>query len=231
MHFKGATSRGERQGERSVALAFERHQLMTQVDTPFRQAAGNSQWQLLVSAHNFAASLHRPGSTRTPGKVSRAKHVDQVERTLLVCIQAVETATGSIQQVTYRRIVPTLDILLDPLIHAQVVEPEPRLGKVVVGRGETSLLHLLLQERSERLEVPGQFFRAVIAIEEIHDAVCSSPPQVDSLEAEALDQLVEGLMVAVDEFAAPLADHAVGPGGGIGVHATADAVGRFVDIA
>src|SRR6266516_2643710 len=115
MHFKGATSRGEHQGERSVALAFERHQLMTQVDTPFRQAAGNSQWQLLVPIHDFATSLHRPGSTRTPGKVSRAKHVDQVERTLL-----------------------------DPLIHAQVVEPEPRLGKVVVGRGEASLLHLLL---------------------------------------------------------------------------------------
>src|SRR5258706_16453703 len=100
-----------------------------------------------------------------------------------------------------------------------MVEPEPRLGKAGVGRGETSLLHLLLQERSERLEVVGQFFRAVIAIEEIHEAlctVCSSPPQVDGAEAETLNQLVEGLMVAVDEFTAPLADHPVRPGGGIG---------------
>src|SRR5438067_10585497 len=113
-----------------------------------------------------------------------------------------------------------------------MVELEPRLGKAGVGCGETSLLHLLLQERSERLEVPGEFFRAVIAIEEIEDAlcpICSCPPQVDGVEAKALDQLVYGLMVAVDEFTAPLAHHPVRPGGGIGVHATADAVGRFVD--
>src|SRR6266852_2032754 len=115
-----------------------------------------------------------------------------------------------------------------------MVEPVPRLGKAGVGRGKTSLLQLLLQKRSERLEVPGQFFRAVIAIEEIHDVLCpvrSSPPQVDGVEAEALDQLMDGLMVAVDEFTAPLAYHTVRPGGGIGVHATADAVGRFIDTA
>src|SRR5258708_37661921 len=200
MHFRGANSSGERQSGRRVALSFERHQLMAQVDTTFRQAAGNSQRQLLVPTHNFAVSLQRPGRVRTPRQVSRAKHVDQVERTLLTCIQAVETGTGSIQQVTHWRRVPTLDKLLDPIIHAQMVEPEPRLGKAGVGRGETSLLHLLLQERSERLEVPSQFFRAVIAIEEIHDAlcrVCSSPLQVDGVEAEALDKLVDGLMVAV----------------------------------
>src|SRR5205807_9505496 len=150
--------------------------------------------------------------------------------TLLVRLQAIETGTGSIQQVTYWRMVPTLDILLNPLRHAQVVELEPRLGKVGVRRGKTSLLHLLLQGRSERLEVSGQFFRAVVAVEEIHEIlcpVCSCPRQVNGLEAEAFDQLVDGLMGAVDEFTASLADHSVGPGGGIGVYATADAVGRF----
>src|SRR5260221_11592228 len=116
MHFRGATSSGERQGERSVALSFERHQLMAQVDTTFRQAAGNSQRQLLVPTHNFAVSLQRAGRGRTPRQVSRAKHVDQVERTLLACIQAEVTCTGSIQQVTYRRIVPTPDKPLDPTI-------------------------------------------------------------------------------------------------------------------
>ncbi len=114
-----------------------------------------------------------------------------------------------------------------------MVEPEPLLGKTGVGRGKTRLLQLLLQERSERLEVPGQFFHTVIAIGEIQDVLCpvrSSPPQVDGVEAEALDQLVDGVMVAVDEFTAPLANHIVRPGG-IGVHATADAVGRFIDAA
>src|SRR5207248_5514606 len=111
---------------------------------------------------------------------------------------------------------------------------EPRLGKAGVGRGETSLPHLVLQKRSERLEVSSQFFRAVIAVEEIHDVwrpVCPSPPQVDGFETEALDQLVYRLMVAVDEFTAPLADHPICPGRSIRVHATTNAVGRFVDTA
>src|SRR5690242_12632670 len=38
-------------------------------------------------------------------------------------------------------------------------------------------------------------------------------------------------MVAVDEFTAPLAHETIGPRGGIGMHATADAVGRFIDAA
>src|SRR2546423_4224406 len=170
---------------------------MAHVDTPLGQTAGDSQRQLLVAAHDFAASLHGPGRGRIPRRVSRAKEVDQVERTLLACIQTVETSTGSIQQMTHRRLVPTLDILLDPVRHAQMVEPEALLGKVGVGRGETNLLQLLPQERSERLEVPGQFFRTVKAIEEIHEAlwmVGFSPPQVDGCEAEALDELVDGRM-------------------------------------
>src|SRR5712692_10679612 len=125
---------------------------MTQVDTPFRQTAGNSQRQLLVPTHDFAASLQRPGSGRTPRRDWRAKHVDQVERTLLACIQAEVTSTGIIQQVTHRRIVPTLNVLLNPIIHAQMVEPETCLGKESVGRGKASLLHLLLQERCECLD-------------------------------------------------------------------------------
>src|SRR2546430_691805 len=136
MHFRGANSSSECQGERSVALSFERHQLMAQVYTPIRQTAGNSQRQLLVPSRDFAASLHRSGDGRIPGRVLRAKQVDQVERTLLSCIQAEVTreqsslnlvylfertllsciqaevtSTGVIQQMTYRRIVSALDIL------------------------------------------------------------------------------------------------------------------------
>ncbi len=36
-------------------------------------------------------------------------------------------------------------------------------------------------------------------------------------------------MIAIDEFAARLADHATRPGSGVGVHAPADAVGGFVN--
>src|SRR5438105_1648638 len=102
---------------------------MARGDTPLRQTAGKSQRQLLVPTHDSAASLHRPGNGRTLRRVSQAKQVDQVESTLLTCIQAIETGTGSIQQMTHRCIVSTLDIPLYPVIHAQMVEPEPLLGK------------------------------------------------------------------------------------------------------
>src|SRR5258708_23773234 len=70
------------------------------------------------------------------------------------------------------------------------------------------------------------------AIEEIQGVLCAarfSLSQVDGAEAEALDKLMEGVVVVVDEFAAPLAHRPIPPGQGIGVHATADAVRRFVD--
>ena len=165
---------------------------------------------------------------------SRAEQREQVKRTLLARIQAEVPATAVLQQPAQRPVVSTFDVLLNPIIHTQIVEPVRRLRIVSVGRGEVDLLRLLLQERSEYLEIPRQFFRAIIAIEEIHDALHRVPPyprQVDGSEAEALDQLVQGLMVAVDELAAPLADHTILPGDGIGVHATADAVGRFIDAA
>ncbi len=59
--------------------------------------------------------------------------------------------------------------------------------------------------------------------------VSSSASQVTGAKAETLDQLVYGFMPSVNEFPTPLADHPIRPGQGIRVHATADAMGRFVD--
>src|SRR5260221_11216181 len=201
MHFRGATSSGERQGERSVALSFERHQLMAQVDTTFRQTAGNSQRQLLVPTHDFPASLRRLENGRTPRRDSRAEQREQVKRTLLARIQAEVPATAALQQPAQRPVVSTFDVLLNPVIHTQIVKPVRRLRIVSVGRWEVDLLRLLLQERSEYLEIPRQFFRTIIAIKEIHNAWHRFPPcqrQFNGSDSKALDQLAQGLMVAVE---------------------------------
>ena len=127
-----------------------------------------------------------------------------------------------------------LDVLLDPVIHAQMVEPIASLSKARMGRGETGILHVLSQGRSERRKVSVLFFRAVIAVAEIHDPLrllCSTLLQVNSLEAETLNKGMYGVMVAINKFTAPLADHAIGPRRGIGVHATTDAVRRLVEAA
>src|SRR6266571_9340887 len=114
------------------------------MDTPLRQTAGKSQRQLLIASHNLAACLYRPGSDRTPRRVWRAKQVHQIESTLLTAIQTVETATGRIQQMTHWHIVPTLDILLNPLIRTQMIEPHPFWGRVRIGRREPRFLELLV---------------------------------------------------------------------------------------
>src|SRR5712692_4570470 len=129
---------------------------------------------------------------------------------------------------------PTLHILFDPIIRAQVVESVGGLGKVAVGGGETGRLHLRLQDAGEFLEVSGQLFRAVVAIEEIHHGlrpVSSAPCQADGLEAEALDELQYSFVIVINEFAAPFGDHAIAPAGRIGVHSTADAIGSFIEAA
>src|SRR5579863_9529971 len=129
-------------------------------------------------------------------------------------------------------IMSTLDVPLDPIIDAQVIEPVPSLRKVSVSHRNAHLLRLLLQERSERLEVPRQLILAVIAVTEIHEVlrdVSSCPPHRKGLEAETLYQLVKRLMVAIDELAAPLADHTIRPGGSIRMHPTADTIGCLVD--
>ena len=93
---------------------------------------------------------------------------------------------------------------------------------------------LLLQGGGERLEVPGQLFRCIVAIAEIHDAlrpICSSLAQVNGLESKALDELVYSLVIAVDEFTAPFAGYPISPGRCIRVHTTTNAVGRFIDAA
>src|SRR5260370_14590651 len=143
MYFQGATSSSKCQGERSITRSFKRHQLVAQMDTPFRQTAGKSQRQLLVASHNLAAGLHRPGSDRTPHLVWRAKQVHQIESTLLTGIQTVETATGSLQQMTHWHIMTALDILLNPLIHTKMIEPRPFRGTVRIARRETRFLELL----------------------------------------------------------------------------------------
>src|SRR5258708_28579820 len=176
--------------------------------------------------------MHCPGSGRAAQQVPRTEHRDQIERTLLARIQAEVTGTGILQQVAQWPIVSTRDVLFDPIVRAQMIEPVSRLCRVSIGRWKADLLHLLLQERSERLEIPDQFFCTVIAVREIHHSlrtVSSCPPQINGLEAEALDPLAEGLMVAVDEFPTPLAAHPIRPGHHIRVHATADAMGCFVD--
>ena len=116
---------------------------MVQMNTFLRQAACNGPRELLVPTHNFAASLHRP-------RIflfflgPQAKHVDQVERTLHGRIQPEVARASEIQKMAQRHIMPALDVLLDPIINAQVVEPVAGLGKVRMGRGKTGLLHLRL---------------------------------------------------------------------------------------
>src|SRR5579872_3834004 len=102
-----------------------------------RQAASNCERQLLAPARDFAAPLQGLGSTR---RFTRAKHRNQIERSLLSAIEAKVSCTGIVQHMSQWPGMPAFDVLLDPVIDAHMIEPVARLGKVSVGGGKTDLL-------------------------------------------------------------------------------------------
>ena len=122
---------------------------------------------------------------------------------------------------------PTLHVLFDPVIGAQMVKPITRFCIAGMCRWETRFLNLLLQNRIDRFKASPHFLRIVISIEEIHDGLrliwyCS--PQVDSFEFKALDQAQECVVIIINKFTAQFTHHAIRPDGGIRMHAPANMV-------
>src|SRR5437660_1295835 len=91
-------------------------------------------------------------------------------------------------------VVSALHVLLDPIVHTQVVEPVAGLGIVRMSRRKSDLPRLRLQDAGKLLKTSGQLYRFIIAVEEIHHAlhpIKTSLAKVDGLEVEALDKLPE----------------------------------------
>src|SRR5207247_3912831 len=114
------------------------------------------------------------------------------ERALHSRLQPKVTSACAVQHAARWSIVPTLHVLLNPVIGTQVVKPVSRLSKVGISSWKSRFLNLLLQDRIDRLKASPKFFRVIIAVEEIHNGLCPVwyfPPQVNSLEPESLDQM------------------------------------------
>src|SRR4029079_19706535 len=88
---------------------------------------------------------------------AKAKLVDEVQCALLSSLKPVDSPAGGVEVAPDRPRMPSRDILLDPAIRAQVVQPIPLLSKLSIRRRVARRLILLVQLRSERCEVLGEF--------------------------------------------------------------------------
>jgi len=124
------------------------------------------------------------------------------------------------------------NIVFDPLIETHLVEHLASGGICVVERGKRRGLDLLAQRLVDGREVAVRLARGVISVEEperVRRVVGLCLDLVGHVEAEALRELQNEMVVGVNQLAAPLAHLAVRPIGGIGVHAAANARRGLVD--
>ena len=121
---------------------------------------------------------------------------------------------------------------VDPLPDAHAVESHARRGLGLVGRLVAGRVEVPLEQRVDGLELP---VRVGDRVEGAEDVIGVLRPrrlagvEVDRLETEAPGQAEDGLMVGVDELAAPLAHLAVPPiAGSVRVDPAADLPGGLV---
>src|SRR5579875_2862491 len=127
----------------------------------------------------------------------------------------------------------TFNILLNPIINAQMVKAIASFSVVVICRRKTNLLHLLLQNRHDLCKFFVQFFWTIIAIRKVNDTLPSaiSIAQVHCLEIKTLTKMQYCRMVAINKLATQFTDSTISPGGRIRVHTPANMVRRFIYIA
>src|SRR5260370_42545025 len=131
------------------------------------------------------------------------------------------------------RIMPSLYVMLDPIIDAHVIKAVPSVSIVGTGGWETRLLSLLLYDGVDGFKILSHLFCTIIVVEEIGNALGIARPrlfQVDGLESEEPNQAMDRFVVAIDEFATPFGDHSRCPGRCIGMHTTAYALSHFVHV-
>src|SRR5579885_3118831 len=123
---------------------------------------------------------------------------------------------------TSKGLMPSRHVALDPFIDAQVIQAIGRLSRGSVRCRERCLCRLLTEDGGNRLQRLTDLLCTTIAMGEIGDILPSADAfvfQIDNFESETLDQTLEDVMIALDEFAAQFGHHFASPGGCIRMHA------------
>ena len=182
-----------------------------------------------------------PVDREVPRLRVEAEQVHQVQRRLLRRLRAVLLVVRVVQERAERGAVATWDVVLDPVVDRHPVEEPAGVREVVVERRIARLLHLVLQDLMDGLEVLVRLVLGVHRAEHVvrvFAAVRLRAEQVDGAEAEALRELEDRLVIRVDQLTAELrllaAPEVRRDGGGlrpVRVHPAAPARRRFVDVA
>src|SRR5580692_10031649 len=118
-------------------------------------------------------------------------------------------------------------IRLYPLIVAHMVEVVTGRIKGVIESWVTGVSDLLLQHCVDRTEVRHCLGVRVVLAEEVVEIGRSGRlgrQKVGQSQVEARGEIHDRRMAAVDQLTTPLADLAIGPASGVGVHPPADIV-------
>src|SRR5215469_11511785 len=189
--------------------------------TRSKVAVCNRRGQLLVPSHDMVALIRFAEDAEIARLRLKAEQVHQVQGALYIRLAPVLLVIGNIEELPHIGAVAAGDILLDPIIEAEMVKLVPGGRVAVVERGERSVLYLALQHIMHLRKVTIGGLLQVIFIEEeisVLGAHGLGLQKIDGLESKALSHLQDRFMSRIDQLAAPLAGLPVGPAGGIGVH-------------
>src|SRR5260221_14564272 len=98
------------------------------------------------------------------------------------------------------RIMPSLYVMLDPIIDAHVIKAVPSVSIVGTGGWETRLLSLLLYDGVDGFKILSHLFCTIIVVEEICNALCITRPrlfQFDGLKSETPDPPLDRFLDAI----------------------------------
>ena len=224
----------KRHGHGAVCVALDRLHRPALVDRLETEVACDRLGQLLVAAVDVVALVRLSVDREVAGARVVAEQVHDVERRLILRFGSVLLVVRRVEQAPHRGAVAAGNVVLDPVVGGHVVEEDARVGVDLVRRRIARGLYLPLQRVVDRLEVQVGLLCRVVAVEEpvrVGGAVRLRGHEVVCRQVEALRQMADRHVIAVDQLAAELRDLPVAPvAGAIGMHPAADALGRgFVD--
>lgn len=157
---------GEGQRGTAVAVVDDGRHAPIELDGPGGQTVSNGCGQLLVPTDNVVALIGFAEDAKIAWVHLKAEQIDQIQGTLFFRLAAILLVIGDIEELSHTGVVASGDILLDPIIEAEVVKLVSGGCVAVVEGGERRVLYLAPQHMIHLREVTICGLLQVVLIEE-----------------------------------------------------------------
>ena len=123
------------------------------MDAARGERVGDRERQLRVAAHDVVALVRLPVDREVAGLRVEPEEIHEVEGCLVGRLGSVLLVVRAVQERAERGSVPAGDVIRDPIVNGHVVEELAGVGEEVVERRVARLLHLVLENLVDRLEI------------------------------------------------------------------------------